>query len=158
MAKNAKTLERAERRAKVAELHLKGYSNLEIVKELGSTHTTVSGDLTYFRKQMEARVIKKLEYRKKRAIARINLVQKKAWDIFDSVINDNIKLAAQRVIISALELGAKVDGLIQEKLVMGPEQESQKLLKELKEIEAKAQENKGNGHEEGEITNAKLGS
>jgi len=62
------------------------------------------------------------------------------------------------VIISALELEAKVDGLITEKLTIGPEQASQKLLKELKEIEAKAQQDKGNGHKEGEVENAELGS
>jgi len=153
MAKNATILERAERRAKVADLHLKGYSNLEIINELKSTATTISADITYLRKQMDAKAIRKLEYRKKRALAKVNLIQKKAWDIFDNVKNENIKLAAQRVIISALELGAKVDGLIQEKLTIGPEQASQKLLKELKDLEVKAQ---GNGNKE--LTDAVMGS
>lgn len=162
MPRQKKTIEVAERRAKVAELHLKGYTNLEIAKELGVTGKTVGEDMKYIKRLMDARVVKSLEYRKKRHLEKINLVQKKAWDIFDDtrIKNQSIRLAAQRVIISALELGAKVDGLIQEKLTIGPEQASQKLLKELKDLEEKAQadENEGDGHKEEELTSAELGS
>ena len=158
MTGKKKDFERDERRQKVAELYLQGISSPSEIGEVlkVSSHTIVK-DLKFLRRHIEDRAIKTLEKRKNKSLSRINLVIRKAWEIFDNTkyVKPETKLSAQRVIISALELEAKVDGLISEKLTVGPELASQALMKRLRDIEEKAKaEAEGNGHKEGEVDNA----
>lgn len=154
--------ERDGRRQRVAELYLQGISSPgEIAKQLNVSSHTIVKDLKFIRKHIEDKAAKTLNKRKNKSLARINLIIRKAWEIFDNkqYTKPETKLSAQRVIISALELEAKVDGLISEKLTVGPEQASQALLKKLRDIEARAKaEADGDGHKEGEIENAELRS
>lgn len=151
-----KAMELAIRREKVADYHFKGYKVREIAGLLELSLPQVRADIKVIKGWLSAKTIKKLEYRKNRSIAKIELAQRTAWGIFERYsAQPNIQLSAQRVIKELLELEAKVEGVIAEKLVVGPDLEATKLMEELKAIEEKARDN---GHKEEESVSAKPGS
>ena len=147
--------ELAIRREKVADYYFKGYKPREIAEKCDLTLPQVRADIHVIKGWLSAKTIKRLEYRKNRSLAKIELAQRKAWGIWEANASyPNIQLSAQRVIKELLELEARVEGVIAEKLIVEPDREASKLMEELRKIEKEA--NKGNGHEE--PVNAESGS
>lgn len=147
-----------DRRGLVADLFYKGFKAEEIASKLGVKVQSVREDLKIIRQWLNRKTIKKLEYRKNQSIAKIELAQRKAWGIFEANGDPTVKLGAQRVVVSLLELEAKVEGVIAERVVGGAEAQAAKLLDRLMKIDQEAKA-KGNGHKEGEsLPDAKQGS
>jgi len=141
--------ERSDRREKVADYWLKGYSNKEIAEATGYSLQEVGKHLTKIKSDLSSKGARKLEYRKNRLIAKLGLAQKKAWDIWTKSTNDTMKLSAHRVLTGLLELEAKVEGVIAEKTPTGADRAVESLFKELLSVEKRA---KGDGHQEVEET------
>lgn len=142
--------EKRDRQAKIATLWFKGYTNKEILDSVGCTEKELASDLKLIKTKLAPKTVKVLEYRKNKCLGKISLVQSTAWNIISSSQNDSIKLASLRVITSSQELEAKVEGVTQEKLVIGPEKEANVLLKRIYDLEQEAAQtqSQGDGHKE----------
>ena len=138
--------DRRERQAKVAELWYKGHSKADIVIATGFPGKEVSGYFKLIKEYLTPRAVKVLEYRKNRCLNKVALVQKAAWKIAEESIVAVDQLSALRVVTSSQELEAKIEGVTQEKLVIGPEKAATELLRDLRELEKKVTTDKGGGN------------
>jgi len=135
--------DRRERQAKVAELWYKGYTNGDIIVATGIPGKEVSGYLKLIKEHLTPRAVKVLEYRKNKCLNKVSLVQKAAWEIAEGAISVPDQLSALRVVTSSQELEAKIEGVTQEKLIVGPEKAATELLRDLRELEKKVTTDNG---------------
>ena len=131
-----------ERRAQVQQLYFQGYTIKEIIDKLQKPRRLIQDDVQRLRMNLERREIKKIEYRKNKILAKITLLQRTAWGILDDCRKrkPTLALTAGRLINSSHELEAKVEGVIAEKIVGGPDKAMSDLMKELRQIETKSLE------------------
>ena len=143
---------RAERQTLIIELWFKGYTRQEILARVkGASDIEVRKVYRLIKERLTPKSIEALEYRRNKCCTKILLVQSTAWNIISETKNDVMKLSALRVITSSQELEAKVEGVTQERLVVGPEKEATKLLEEIKKLETESRSfpnGKDDGHKE----------
>jgi len=137
--------DRRERQAKVAELWYKGHTKADIVLSTGIPAKEVSFYLKLIKEHLTPRAVKVLEYRKNKCLGKVCLVQKKAWEIVDEAEKISDRISALRLLTPSQELEAKIEGVTQEKLVVGPEKAATELLRDLRELEKKVSTDKSNG-------------
>ena len=143
--------EQKDRQVVVADLWFKGYNKADIVNETGFTGQEVERSLVLIRYKLTPKTVRTIEYRRNKCLGKINLVQKIAWGIIATTTSDTIKLSALGRITSSHELESKVQGVAQEKLIVGPEKEANTLLKQILELDKKSADTPdGNGHKEPE--------
>lgn len=149
--------EKKDKQAWVATLWYQGHTRADIIKITGCSTQEVTRHLMLIQRTLTPKTRQVLEYRTNKVLNKINLVQKTAWDIIKKANRnltgkdiDQIALAALRVITSSQELEAKVEGVTQEKLVIGPEKEASKLLSDVLALEKKASTIKDTGQNEKE--------
>lgn len=148
--------EKTERRRKVALLYLKGYSAKEICQKLNLSPTIVAVDIKTLDEAFNVKTIRTLEYRKSRILAKIQLEERDAAEIREQFKNTpSVVLATKRVMKELLELEAKVEGVIAEKLTTTPDIKASQIQRELKAILTEAE---GDGHKKGEEIIVKQGS
>lgn len=75
--------ERLERRKRVTDLYLKGWSQHRIAKEVGVSQVTVSNDITAVRDEWLALAIVNLDEKKALEIARIDHLEEVAWQAWE---------------------------------------------------------------------------
>jgi hypothetical protein len=123
----------------IAELWFQGNSQHDIMEKLGFEAKYVTRVLRQISAQLEPKTVRAIEYRRNKCLAKIRLVQKKAWEINEEErLPAEKRLAALRVVTSSQELEAKIEGITQEKIVIKEaEKEAGELLKELKKLEEK---------------------
>lgn len=102
--------ELVQRREKVAELHLKGYSRDSIAVELGVGQGTVSNDLAAVRREWAETANEKLEALKDEELARLRAVDLAAWLGYQRTGSPSFL----RVIIKSSEQRSKMLGLIRD--------------------------------------------
>lgn len=139
----------AERLHKVTELWLRGNTKEEIVKTTGYSPKQVSADLKIIRFQFQPKTLKTIEYYRNKARARLDMISKRAWEfVEDSLDKDSARVSALRLVKEVEAERMKVDGIVTDKMVAGPEKKAEELSRRL--VEIASQKDKGNGHDEKE--------
>ena len=140
----------SERRRQVSDLWYKGYLSQDISKAMGLTLKQVSDDLKTVRKLLEPSTVRAVEYYRNRSRRRLDIIRKAAWEIADSLeAKSGARVAALRLVKEVEELSTRVDGIVAEKMVAGPDQKAKELMKELRML---AEGKDGNGHKEIEVS------
>jgi len=144
MPKGKRTEKARDRQATVATLWWQGNNKATIIEKTGYPLAEVTRHLKVIRYSLTPKTEEVLHFRRNKVRNKINLVQQKAWDIIKKVENESIGKDSYRIALIALsritssqELEAKVEGITQEKLVVGPEEEASKLLSDVKMLEEK---------------------
>ena len=128
----------------VTSLFLKGYNQDKILEDLQTkgyevSPATLGVALRKVKRQLHKKKTEAIEYRKRKYLKALDEIRSDAWDLRQKFANQpSACFASHRVNISALELQAKIDGVISEKLTVVPDAEIIKLKKELKETEERA--------------------
>lgn len=136
-------VDRIKRREMVADLYFKGYLRPAIAERLKKegmevSTRTISKDLQLIKKQLRTKSIATLEYRKAKYLRALDQVRSDAWALRERFGKEpSACFASHRVVISALDLQAKIDGVITEKISVAPGR-IEELQKELIGIEKEA--------------------
>jgi predicted transcriptional regulator len=79
---------RVDRRRRVAELYLRGLSQVEIAGQLGCSQPTVSNDLTSLRDEWLALAVMDFNERKAKELAKLDALERTAWEAWDRSCKD----------------------------------------------------------------------
>ena len=97
MAKNTDDFEREVRRALVAELYLKQYTQVEITKIIEKddrftdvTRQTITYDLNAIRKQWRETTTRNLDEDKERELSRIDALEREYWRQYEASMEDRL--------------------------------------------------------------------
>ena len=69
----------AQRRQKVTDLYLQGWSEVSIAAELNVSQATVSSDVQYVRKKWEASAIRNFDELRTRELQKLDYIEREAW-------------------------------------------------------------------------------
>jgi len=139
----------AERLHKVTELWLRGNTKEEIVKKTGYSPKQVSADLKIIRFQFQPKTLKTIEYYRNKVRARLDMISNRAWGFVDDAdVRHGARVSALRLVKEVEAERMKVDGIVTDKMLAGPEKKAEELSRRLLEIAS--QKDKGNGHDEKE--------
>jgi len=151
MAEDKERQNKRDLQAKIANLWFKGYNRNEILKATGCEEKELNQAMKLIKAHLSPKAVKVLKYRKARCLGKVTLVQRTAWEILSNSFDHRIQIAALRVITTSQELEAKIEGAIQEKLIVGPEKAADSLIKAIYELEKETKgeaKPDGNGHDE----------
>ena len=149
-----------QRQSEIDELWFKGFRKAtDIVEKTAFPLLFVKKRLTFLKKSLTPKTQAGLQYEKNKILEEIALVQRLGWEIAEDTKKDGkaIALSAGRLVVSVLDLKAKVSGVVQEKLVRSPGEEASKLLSDIRKLEqesktpreeSKSQESKEDGKKE----------
>ena len=108
------TAEIAHRRNQVAELWLRGVPTAAIARKLETPETTIRRDLAAIRDELATAHHAELEHARARSLAVLRTVQREAWVAFaEAKANANAKPGYLNAILSAEQLVAKIEGIVQ---------------------------------------------
>ena len=142
---------REKRRRLVADFFFKGYTPQMISEALEAngvevSRRTLGNDLRLLRHKVKTKRVENIDYRKNKYLRALDQIRSDAWILRERFTKQpSACFASHRVGISALELQAKIDGVITEKIPGGQDKAILELQKELKSIEEKARSAKGDG-------------
>ena len=73
----------AQRRQKVTERYLQGWSQAEIAAELAVAQSTISKDTQYVRRQWEQAAVSNFDQLRARELQKLNHIERQAWDAWE---------------------------------------------------------------------------
>lgn len=130
--------ERKELALSIMELSLKGYTPKEIALQLRVGQPVVRSHLNAIEAHFLPAQETSLLYRKNERLAKLQLLEKEIWlDIEKHKEHPTQVAALRRILMTAYELGAKLEGLISEKVQVGADAALKKLLEEVRNVEVR---------------------
>jgi hypothetical protein len=72
-----------QRRQRVTELYLKGWSQAAIAEELKVSQATVSGDIRHVRRQWEESAVRNFDELRSRELEKLGIIEREAWGAWD---------------------------------------------------------------------------
>lgn len=96
MSRTSRKAELEARRAKVAELYLKGNPQTAIGEEVGVKQSTVSRDLLAIRKQWLESTLMDFNEAKAREMARIDQLERVAWEAWEKSLGENVTVTVKK--------------------------------------------------------------
>ena len=148
-AKIASGVLKKDRQYEVAVLFYKGSSLVDIIGQTGYPEKEVKFHLRKIRESLTPKTRGALIYRTNLVKSKISMIEKAGWAIHDRNVGksiggregegDKLALTALGKLNTTAELLAKVEGVTQERLIVGPEKEASKLLSDVLSLEKKAE-------------------
>lgn len=86
----AETLAQEERRAEVARLYLRGWTQTRIAEFIGVAQPTVSKDLKALQQAWRDAALRDFDEAKARELARLDEVEREAWDAYQRTVGEHV--------------------------------------------------------------------
>lgn len=123
---------RLDRHRRVAELYLRGLSQMEIAERLGCSQPTVSNDLAGLRAEWLASSLRDFNEAKAQELAKLDELEREAWRAWERSCQDAV---TQQVKVEQVPLPTKR----KDQSAIGPEQERLQVVRRVAEKTSKGQ-------------------